>query len=196
MYRRPEDLRKTFRVVCLCGSAGALEAYQAILRSLPPDSGMAFVVVAHRAKQNTSLLRLLAYSTRMPVIEIEEGTHIEPDCVFVMPPHVHMTVTNEAFHLAPCPAVRPGWPTSISAFLSSLAASVGPRAIAVILSGMAYDGSAALSVVKEGGGMTFAQSGADFESMPQHAIDTGHVDFILSAADIGAFLSTMSPSGG
>ncbi len=192
MKRRLENPTNTFPVICLCGSAGGLEAYKTILRKLPADSGMAFVILAHRAPGNTTLPLLLAGATRMPVYEIEEGMLLEPDCIFLLPPRVNMTTSGQRFHLEPRLEPR-GWPISISTFLFSLAASAGPRVVAVILSGMAYDGSAALGAVKAGGGTTFAQSGADCESMPQHAIDTGHVDFILTAAEIGVHLSTMAP---
>ncbi len=195
MGHRVQRPSRTFPVVCLCGSAGGLEAYRAILRKLPADSGMAFVILAHRAAVNTALPLLLAGATHMPVFEVEEGMLIEPNCVYLMPPRMHMTTAGQTFHLEPGPERR-GWPISISTFLFSLAASVGPRAVAVILSGMAYDGSAALGDIKAGGGTTFAQSGATFESMPQHAINTGHVDFILSAAEIGARLSIMAPHRG
>jgi two-component system CheB/CheR fusion protein len=73
----------------------------------------------------------------------------------------------------------------------SLAATIGTRGVAVILSGAGYDGSDALEAIKAAGGTTFAQSDAAFASMPRHAIATGHVDLILSAAEIGNHLSVM-----
>jgi len=177
-------------VVCLCGSAGALDAYRAILASLTAAHRVAIVVLAHRQPGNHTLLPLLAKVTNMSVSEVEEGMAIEPNRVFLMPPRgVHMTTTEGRFHLKT--HLKLGWPTSITAFLSSLAKSVGSRAVAVILSGMAADGSAALGAIKAGGGKTFAQSGAVYESMPQHAIDTGHVDYVLSAPQIGAHLANI-----
>ena len=78
-----------FRVVCLCGSAGGLQVYMDILRSLPADTGMAFVVAPHRALENAHLLpQLLATVTKMPVVEVEEGMRLEPNRVFVMPPRM------------------------------------------------------------------------------------------------------------
>jgi len=114
---------------------------------------------------------------------------LQPDNVFLIPPRVHMTTTGRSFHLKP--HQRCGWPTSISVFLMSLAASVGSRAIAVILSGMAADGSDALGCIKAAGGRTFAQSGAVFDSMPQNAIDTGHVDYVFPASDIAERIARM-----
>ena len=63
-----------FRVVCLGGSAGGLQAYMDILRSLPANTGMAFVIAPHRALENAHLLpQLLSTVTKMPVLEVEQG---------------------------------------------------------------------------------------------------------------------------
>src|SRR6266852_2026019 len=91
-----------FRVVCLCGSAGALEAYRKILRALPADTGMAFVIATHRGMEHAELLpRLLAEVTGMPVTEIQEGLRLEPNRIFLMPPHMHMTMAGPVLHLQP-----------------------------------------------------------------------------------------------
>jgi len=177
-------------VVCFCGSARALEAYKTILARLTADRWMAIVVLAHHPLWNSRLLQILATATDMPAWEVEEGMALEPNHVFLMPPRgVHLTTTGRSFHLKA--NRKRGLPTSISVFLLSLAGSVGSRAIAVILSGMAADGSSALGAIKAAGGETFAQSGAEYDSMPQHAINTGHVDYICSAAEIGARLADM-----
>ena len=110
-----------------------------------------------------------------------------------MPPSVEMTVTNNEFALQP-PRKPRGWPMTISIFLLSLAEACGQRAIAVILSGMGHDGSAALKAIKAAGGMTFAQSNAEFGDMPRHAVETGHVDFILSPEEIASTLLELNAS--
>ena len=80
---------KGFRVVCLGGSAGGLEAYTGILRNLPADTGMAFVVAQHQRFEHVHLLsQILASATAMPVVEVEHGMLLEPNRVFVMPPGV------------------------------------------------------------------------------------------------------------
>ena len=184
-----------FRVVCLCGSAGALEACRKILRALPADTGMAFVIATHRGMEHAELLpRLLAEVTGMPVTEIQEGLRLEPNRIFLMPPHMHMTMAGPVLHRQPRVRTR-GWPISINAFLCSLAETIGPLAVAVILSGMGDDGSAGLKPVKDAGGVIFAQSDAAEDSMPRQAIKTGCVDSILPAAEIGRqLLSLTAPS--
>ena len=149
---------------------------------------MGFVVAPHRSLKDAGLLpQILAGVTAMPVIEVQDGMLLEPNRVYIMPPHMEMTVKNNEFALRP-PRKSSGWPITISVFMLSLAEAYGQRAIAVILSGMDHDGSAALKAIKAAGGITLAQSDALFEDMPRHAIETGHVDLILSPAEIAKAL--------
>jgi chemotaxis response regulator CheB len=181
-----------FRVVCLGGSAGGLQAYTDILRGLPADTGMAFVIAAHRAPKQTQLLpHLLRAVTKMPIVEVKEGMRLEPNRVFLMPSQMDMTTTGDEFHLRTT-ARPPGWPTTINLFLFSLAEALGQRAVAVILSGLDGDGSAALKSVKAAGGLTFAQSDATSKSMPREAVETGHIDYLLPAAEIAKALSALA----
>ncbi len=182
---------ENFRVVCLGGSAGGLQAYMDILRNLPADTDMAFVIAPHRGLENAHLLpQLLATVTEMPVVEVEEGMRLEPNQVFVMPPRMDLTLTDNVFHLRTI-SRPPGLPMTINIFLCSLAETVGQRAVAVILSGLDHDGSAALKAIQDAGGVTFAQSDASFDDMPRHAVETGHIDYLLPASKIGEALSAL-----
>ncbi len=177
-----------FRVVCLGGSAGGLEAYLGILRPMPADTGMAFVVAPHRGFEQADLLRqILAGATAMTVAEVKQGMHLQQSSVYIMPPGKDMTINQGEFSLKPTQK-PPGWPKTISIFMLSLAEAYGNRAVAVILSGMDHDGSAALQALKAAGGVTFAQSDPAVDSMPRHAVETGYVDFILSPAEIAKAL--------
>ena len=177
-----------FPVVCLGGSAGALQAYLEILRSVPADAGLAFIIVSHRGAEHSEILpELLSRSTKMPVIEAEEGMALRRDAVFLCPPDKELSFTGSTFHVHP-KATSLGWPRSITLLLKSLAAAVGNRVIAVILSGMGADGSAALMAVKASGGRILVQSGAPYESMPNNAIEAGLVDRILTPSQIAADL--------
>ncbi len=181
-----------FRVVCLGGSAGGLEPYLDILRDLPVDTGMAFVIAQHRGPAHPEiLLKLLATSTRMPIVEVEQGMHIQPNRVYVMPPRIDMTIEKDRFRLRQTER-PPGWPKTINIFLCSLAETMQRRAVAVILSGMDGDGCAALKAIKARGGTTFAQSDAKFRSMPQTAVETGHIDYMLPAIDIAKALTVLA----
>ena len=84
-------------VVGIGASAGGLEAAGALLNSLPRDTGMAFVLVQHLDPHHSSALsELLGQRTRMPVIEVADGTAVRANRFYVIPPNVRMTIT-EAF---------------------------------------------------------------------------------------------------
>jgi chemotaxis response regulator CheB len=182
----------TFPIVCIGGSAGALPAYVEILRQIPVLSGSATVIVSHRAlgSQSTSLLELLARAAAVEVVEVTDGMLLEPDRIFVAPPHKKITTDGVVLILAD--EEPHGWPTLISDFLVSLASTCRSRATAIILSGMGHDGSSALAAIKQGGGRTFAQSDADYPHMPDAAVATNCVDFTLSAHRIGKHLASLN----
>jgi two-component system CheB/CheR fusion protein len=126
----------------------------------------------------------------MPVIEIEQGMRIEPDHVYIVPPRMQLLTEDETFILRAEPRLD-GWPKTINVLLRSMAASLGPRLVAVILSGMDADGAAALSVVKAAGGVTFTQADAQYDSMPKNARATGCVDYVMSAREIAQALNDL-----
>jgi two-component system CheB/CheR fusion protein len=173
-----------FRIVSLCGSAGALPAYIQILEAMPADSGMTFVILTHRrAASPCWLVDILSRVTPMHVEEIFNGSIFQPNRVYVIPAGQDLTVAEGAFCLAPASSVN-GWPDVFDIYLESVATTTCDRAVTVILSGMAADGSAALEHLRESGGLNYAQSGARAPSMPDSAIRTGMVDYTGSPEEI------------
>jgi two-component system, chemotaxis family, protein-glutamate methylesterase/glutaminase len=153
---------------------------------------MAFIVVAHRRPGFDHLLGpLLEAVTAMPVSTIEQGQRIEPNSVLLLPAGQDVAILDGRLVLSAREQQR-GWPNTITTFLHSLAIDAGVDAVAVILSGLTGDGSAALGQIKRAGGVTFAQAHAEWPDMPTHAIETGHVDFVLSSEDIGPALAALS----
>ncbi len=181
-----------FRIVCLCGSAGALSAYVEILKSMPEDTGMAFLLLTHRRLGTPCWLpQIMARTTRMSVLEVVNGTVMAPNTVYIIPAGADMTTDGNSLSLVPSSSPR-GWPDTFDIFLKSLAYATHSRAVAVILSGMAGDGSSALGAIRTSGGVTFAQTHADYQSMPDTAIETGKVDFIGTAGEISVLLARLT----
>ena len=174
-----------FPLVCVGGSAGGLDAYVRLLRNLPPDLGIAIVIVNHLRKTATLLHEILPNYTRMPVTLITEGLHIKPDCVFIIPPQRDLHVLDGEFRLKPISKPR-GWPDVITVFLRSMAQHWQGKLIAVIVSGFDGDGADALCEIREVGGVTIAQrlDTAGEPDMPASAIASGCIDYILSPEDI------------
>lgn len=175
----------TFPVVCVGGSAGGHDAYVTLVKHLPVDSGVAIVIVHHLARAITMLPQILPRSTKMPVDLITEGLPIQPNHVFIIPSNCDLHVLDGNFHLKPITKSH-GWPNVISVFLRSLAQGWDGKVVAVIVSGMDGDGADALSSIKKVGGITIAQSPdtAEWADMPETAINTGYIDFVLSVEDI------------
>ncbi len=176
---------KNFPIVCVGGSAGGLDAYIRLLKCLPADMGVAIVIVNHITIMPTQLHEVLPRFTPMPVELITENLVIEPNQVFIIPANRDLHVEDGVFHLKPISKPR-GWPDVITVFLKSLTAFWDGKLIAVIVSGYDGDGAAALCGIKEVGGITIAQKleTASQPDMPESAINTGCIDFVLSPEDI------------
>jgi chemotaxis response regulator CheB len=172
-------------VVCVGGSAGGLDAYKTLLRHLPPDMGVAIIIVNHHRHVATMLHEILPHYTAMPVTLISDGLRLAPDHVFIIPEKHDLHVENGLFRLAPISKPR-GWPNVITIFLCSLAKHWRGKIIAVIVSGYDGDGADALCAIQDAGGITIAQKSdtAAHPDMPTSAIATGCIDFILAPQDI------------
>ena len=182
---KAKSVVKDFPVVCVGGSAGGLDAYTRLLQHLPADMGVAIVIVNHLRTTATLLHELLPRYTEMPVELITESLIIEPNHVFIIPEQRDLHVLHGEFRLKPISKPR-GWPDVITVFLRSLTQNWDGKLIAVIVSGYDGDGAAALCGIKEVGGITIAQKldTAGQPDMPESAIESGCIDFILSPEDI------------
>jgi chemotaxis response regulator CheB len=176
---------KNFPVVCVGGSAGGLDAYTRLLQHLPADMGVAIVIVNHLRTVGTLLHEILPRYTEMPVELITDSLRIQPDHVFIIPAQRDLHVLDGEFHLRPISKPR-GWPDVITVFLRSLTQHWAGKLIAVIVSGYDGDGAAALRGIKDAGGITIAQKldTAAQPDMPESAIASGCIDFVLSPEDI------------
>ena len=176
---------KNFPIVCVGGSAGGLDAYIRLLENLPADMGVAIVIVNHVRTMPTLLHEILPKYTTMQVNLIIENLYIEPNQVYIIPPNRDLHVQDGKFLLKPISKPR-GWPDVITVFLHSLTSCWDGKLIAIIVSGYDGDGAAALCGIKEVGGITIAQklSTAIQPDMPESAIDSGCIDFVLSPEDI------------
>jgi two-component system, chemotaxis family, CheB/CheR fusion protein len=162
-----------------------------LLKGLPTDTGMAFVLVQHLdPKHDSQLAGLLERATQMPVCEAVNGQILRPNRVHVMPSNVLMTVASGRLVLVP----RENEISPIDCFLRSLAAEYGELGVGVILSGTGADGTAGVEAVKAAGGITFAEDSASakFSSMPENAVASGFVDFVLSPEKIGIELARIA----
>ncbi|MDX1548417.1 MAG: chemotaxis protein CheB, partial [Rhodothermales bacterium] len=175
-----------FPVIGIGASAGGLRAYETFFDEMHEATGMAFVLVQHLDPHHQSeLAELLQNHTRMPVLQVEDGTHVEPNHVYVIPPGTSLSIEGGVLRLSD-PVKRRGHRAPIDLFFRSLAEDQGERAVAVVLSGTGSDGTLGLKAVKERAGITMAQDpdDAEYDGMPRSAIATGLVDVALPAGEL------------
>ncbi len=175
-----------FPVVGVGASAGGLEAFKRLIRAIPEKSGIAYILVQHLEPTHESMLvDILQKVTRIPIEEITNNVHVEPDHVYVIPSNRLLTATDGRLQLSPRgPKNERNMPVDV--FFASLAEVHQNHAIGVVLSGTATDGTLGLKAIKDHGGFTFAQepTSAAFTGMPQSAIDAEVADFVMTPEEI------------
>jgi chemotaxis methyl-accepting protein methylase/signal transduction histidine kinase/chemotaxis response regulator CheB len=182
-----------FLIVGIGASAGGLEAFTQLLHALPPDTGMGFVLVQHLDPDHESaLVQILSRTTPLPVREIANDEPVEPDHVYVIPRDANLTIAGGVLKIEPRQRTRTRL-RPIDAFFESLAQDQRERAVGVVLSGTANDGTLGLEAIKAEGGITLVQNEtAKHDSMPRSAVAAGCVDLVLSPADIAKELARIA----
>ena len=181
-----------FPIVGIGASAGGLEAFEKFFAHMPPDSGMAFVLVQHLSAPHKSILDdLVRRYTRMEVSEVTDGVEVQPNQAYIIPPGKDLALLHGKLHLME-PAEPRGLRLPIDYFFRSLAQDQHERAICVVLSGTGSDGTLGLKAVKEEGGMAMVQDpeAAGYNGMPRSAIATGLVDYVLPPQEMPQQLIT------
>ena len=181
-----------FPVVGIGASAGGLEALTEFFKTMASRSGMAFVVVTHLDPDHKSAMaEILSHVTTMLVSEVSDGTELQADHVYVIPPNTNMVVEGNRLRLAPR-GLTPGLHLPVDVFLQSLAVARNSQAVGVILSGTGTDGTLGSKAIKGQGGITFVQDDtAEHDGMPRSAFNAGCVDFVMSPRLIATELSRL-----
>ncbi len=189
---KDESGEPAFPIVGIGASAGGLEAFEKFFANMPPNSGMAFVLVQHLSSPHKSILNdLVQRLTRMRVHQVSDGIEVQPNCVYIIPPSKDMALLHGKLHL-----MEPGTPRGlrlpIDFFFRSLAQDQREQAICIVLSGTGSDGTLGLKAIKGEGGMAMAQDtqSAKYDGMPRSAISTGLVDFIMPPDEMPQQLMT------
>jgi two-component system CheB/CheR fusion protein len=173
-----------FYVVGVGASAGGLEALESFFQHMPPDAGMAFVVVQHLSPDFKSLMdELLSRRTEIAIHRVEDGMAVEPNAIYLIPPKKEMIISGGRLLLTDKDPAT-GLSLPIDTFFRSLAQDCGERAVGIVLSGTGSDGSRGIRAIHDAGGLVIAQSEdtAKFDGMPRSAVETGVVDLVLPPA--------------
>jgi two-component system chemotaxis response regulator CheB len=188
--------RPAFEIVALAASAGGLNALTHVLSALPADFPAGLVVVQHLDRRHRSLMaEILSRRTRIQVAEASEGHFVRPGTAYIAPSDRHLLVNaDRSFSLTQTELVHFVRPSADLLF-ESTAASFRDRAIAVVLSGSGQDGAMGVRAIKKMGGTVIVQdANAQFRGMPDAALATGLVDFVLPLDDIALALQKLCTS--
>jgi two-component system, chemotaxis family, CheB/CheR fusion protein len=177
------DDKKTtgFPIVAIGASAGGLESFTELLKHVPENTGMAYIFIQHTSPEHESkLTEVLRRVTKMTVLEAKEKLKVKPDHIYVIPPNREMKIEDGMLLLSVRPARSQNY-SPINHFFLSLAENYKEKAIGVLLSGNAPDGTLGLKAIKAEGGISFVQdSTAQFQGMARNAIAEEAVDLVLS----------------
>lgn len=184
----------SFDIVAMAASAGGLNALTLVLGALPKEFAVGILVVQHLDPRHRSLMaEILGRRTPLTVMEARHGDRVLPGTVHVAPPDRHLLVDAEGVltltHTELVHFVRP----SADLLFESTAASFRERAVAVVLSGTGSDGAMGVKAIKKMGGTVIVQDkeSSEFFGMPEAALRTGSVDFVLTLAEIAPALHTL-----
>jgi two-component system CheB/CheR fusion protein len=182
----------TFPIVGIGASAGGLEAFEQFFRTIPSDSGMAFVLVPHLDPNHASLLTdILQRTTTMPVIEALDQIPVQPNHVYIIPPNRDMEILHGELQLS-VPTTPRGHRLPIDSFLRSLAEDQQEKAIGIVLSGTGSDGTQGARSVCGFGGIILVQDPgtAKYDGMPRSVIHAGYATHTLPVDQMWDVLNT------
>lgn len=177
-------------IVGIVASAGGLDAFKRFFGALPADSGLTFVLIPHLDPTHESqMVSLLSKFTPMLVVEVQQGTIVRSNHIYIIPPNKFLSIHGGELQLTTPPLERSG-PTAMDFFLSSLAQDQTERAIGIVFSGTGSHGTSGIRSIKLAGGLTLAQQpeSAEYDAMPRSAIDSGQIDCILPPEEMPATL--------
>lgn len=139
---------------------------------------------------------LLSRHTKMQVSTIANGQEVEADCIYLSPPKHQVEYRDDRLWLNEVDGQRsPNHP--IDFFFSSLAAALGKRAVAVVLSGTGTDGTTGVTAIRQAGGVVVVQEprSATFDGIPRSALGTGSIDIVCPPEEIPAKLMQLLAGG-
>ena len=183
------------QAVVIGASAGAVEALNAILPSLPEHFPLPLMIVVHMPPDKTGVLtELFRARCHIQVREAEDKEPANGGTAYFAPPGYHLLVEADGYlslsNDEPVLHSRP----SIDVLFESAADAYGPALIAIVLSGANHDGAGGLKAVSEAGGMTIVQSpkGAFAAAMPEAAKAMCPSAQVLTPHEIAEYLQKVS----
>ena len=187
---RPPDL------IAMGSSTGGTEAVERILRQMTGDCPGIVIAQHIPARFSLTFAERLKQVCRIRVKEAGDGDVVVPGLALIAPGDQHMALKKSprgietvVYHGPRVCFQRP----SVNVLFGSVAATVGARALGVILTGMGNDGAEGMLEMKRSGATNIAQDEATCAvfGMPKEAILAGAIDHVLPLNSIAASLSEL-----
>ena len=183
-----------YEALGVVASTGGPNAVLAILRELGSGYPLPILLVQHITPSFLpGFVAWLDESCPLKTVVARDGETVRPGYVYVPTAERHLELDGTRLRLtdgAPVSSQKP----SGTVLLRTLARSLGPRALAVLLTGMGDDGAEGLLAVRMAGGHTIAEdeSTAVVYGMPAVAARIGAVDEMLPLHRIAGRLKEIS----
>ncbi|MGB3607543.1 MAG: chemotaxis protein CheB [Psychroserpens sp.] len=184
-------MSESLKVVGIGASAGGLDAIQKLFDHIPNNTGMTFIIIQHLSPDFKSLMpELLAKHTDMLVYTAQDKMAIKPNCIYLNTSKKNVHVKENMLYLLE-KGPRNALNLPIDIFFHTLGEEFNENAVGIILSGTGSDGSRGIRTVKSYGGTVIVQdpNTAQFDGMPNAAIETGMYDFIKPPENMINYLS-------
>lgn len=186
--------RQGIKIVVLGASTGGPASIQQFLTGLPKDFLLPILIVQHISSGFTrGFVEWLNESSPLQVRVATQGEHILGGHVYVAPEELQMGVkVGGIIKLTEDPPQHFMRPAASYLFRSVLQAFAKATA-GILLTGMGIDGAAELKLIKDAGGITFAQDhdSSIIHGMPGEAIRIGGADYVMSPRDIASVLADL-----
>jgi len=190
-----DSLKSSIELLVIAGSAGSLDVILKVLPHLDGTLNFPIVIVLHRkASYDSSLADLLTTRTTLRVVEAEEKDQLQRGVIYLAPADYHLLVENDhSLSLDYSEKIQYSRPC-IDVTFETAAEVYKDRAAAILLSGANADGARGLKMIKQAGGITAVQNPATAEVsfMPNQALQTAKIDYILEVEEIAYFINKLS----
>jgi two-component system chemotaxis response regulator CheB len=177
-------------LVVIGTSAGGIEALRQLVAGFPADFPAAIAIVMHMSPQSPGILHdILTRAGPLPAVSPIALERLRAGYIYVAPPDVHMLVEPGRLSVTKGPRENRFRPP-IDPLFRSAAQVYGPNTIGIVLTGNLDDGAAGLWTIKQLGGITIVQDPQDalFPAMPQNALESVNVDYVMPLAGIAPLL--------
>ena len=186
-YMAKKDNTNKPIIIGIGASAGGLAAIENLLKHTQPPKNTSYVIIQHLNPTHKSIMQdIIQKYTTLQVKEIKKNITIQPNHIYLKPPDKDIILKNNKIQVEE-PITHKGLNLPIDRFFKSLATSKKHQAISIILSGTGTDGCLGIKEIKGENGIVIVQdpNQAEHPGMPESAILTNMVDYILPVEKIG-----------